>query len=108
MNYVPFGEKALSMVVNLYQKTAHESPVIEGQILRHIIEALHLPLSMKYKCPSQTTWKLAITNLLTILHIGIPLARKHSEPFQNMWPKLADTLDDFLFPKRYKKIIFSN
>lgn len=99
MNYVPFGEKALSMVVNLYQKTAHESPVIEGQILRHIIEALHLPLSMKYKCPSQTTWKLAITNLLTILHIGIPLARKNSEPFQNMWPKLADTLDDFLFPK---------
>lgn len=102
MNYVPFGEKALSMVVNLYQKTAHESPVIEGQILRHIIEAIHLPLSMKYKCPSQTTWKLAITNLLTILHIGIPLARKHSEPFQNMWPKLADTLDDFLFPKRFE------
>ena len=100
MNYVPFGEKALSMVVNLYQKTADEIAVIEGQILKHIIEALHVPLAMKYACPSHTTWKLAVTSLLAILHIGLPLARKYPEHFQNMWQELADTLDHFLFPSR--------
>ncbi|XP_046826902.1 protein MON2 homolog isoform X3 [Vespa crabro] len=99
MNYVPFGEKALSMVVNLYQKTAHEMAVIDGQVLKHIIEALHVPLSMKYACPSSTTWKLAVTSLLAVLHTGLPLARKYPEHFQSMWPELASTLDDFLFPK---------
>ncbi|XP_076680403.1 mon2 homolog, regulator of endosome-to-Golgi trafficking isoform X1 [Andrena cerasifolii] len=99
MNYVPFGEKALSMVVTLYQKTAHEMAVIDGQVLMHIIEALHVPLSMKYACPSPTTWKLAVTSLLAVLHTGLPLARKYPEQFQNMWPELASTLDDFLFPK---------
>ncbi|XP_015608910.1 protein MON2 homolog isoform X3 [Cephus cinctus] len=99
MNYVPFGEKALSMVVNLYQKTAHEMAVIDGQVLRHVIEALHVPLSMKYSCPSPTTWKLAVTSLLAVLHTGLPLARKYPEQFKSMWPELADTLDDFLFPK---------
>lgn len=37
-NYVPFGEKAINMVVNLYLKTAHELPVIEGNVLRNILE----------------------------------------------------------------------
>lgn len=100
MNYVPFGEKALTTVVNLYQKTASETAVIEGQILKHIIEALHVPLAMKYACPSHTTWKLAVTNLLDILHIGLPLARNNPDKFESMWQELADTLDHFLFPSR--------
>lgn len=100
MNYVPFGEKALSMVVSLYQKTAHESAVIDGKVLKKMIEAMRLPLSMKYACPSHTTWKLAITSLLAVLHTGLPLARTYQESFQTTWPVLADTLDDFLFPKR--------
>lgn len=100
MNYVPFGEKALSMVVGFYQKTAIEMPVIKEQILKHIIEALHVPLAMKYSCPSQTTWKLAVTSLLAILHVGLPLAREYPDSFENMWPELADTLDHFLFPSR--------
>ncbi|XP_011631155.1 LOW QUALITY PROTEIN: protein MON2 homolog [Pogonomyrmex barbatus] len=99
MNYVPFGEKALSMVVSLYQKTAHEMAVIDGQVLKHIVEALHVPLAMKYACPSATTWKLAVTSLLAVLHTGLPLARKYPEQFQSMWLELASTLDDFLFPK---------
>lgn len=98
MNYVPFGEKALSMVVNLYQETAHDMYVIQFNILHNIVEALHVPLSMKYGCPSPGTWKLAVTSLLTILHTGLPLARKHPQPFQQMWSQLADTLDQFLFP----------
>ncbi|CAG5101303.1 Similar to mon2: Protein MON2 homolog (Drosophila melanogaster) [Cotesia congregata] len=104
MNYVPFGEKALTMVVNLYQKTAAEQVVIDEEILKHIIEALRVPLAMKYACPSSTTWKLAVTSLLAVLHTGLPLARMYPEKFQSMWPVLADTMDEFLFPKSVVKV----
>ncbi|XP_063995099.1 protein MON2 homolog [Diachasmimorpha longicaudata] len=104
MNYVPFGEKALTMAVNLYEKTSAEPVVIDEEILKHIIGALRIPLSMKYACPSPTTWKLAVTSLLTVLHVGLPLARKHQDKFQTMWPVLADTLDEFLFPKSLSMI----
>lgn len=98
VNYIPFGEKALSMVVSLYQTAAHDSAVINSNVLFSIIEALHVPLSMKYDCPSHTTWKLAVTCLLSVLQTGLPLARKHPHNFQDLWPQLADTLDKFLFP----------
>ena len=41
MNYVPFGEKALTMVVNLYQQTAHDMSVIQFNILHNIIEVCY-------------------------------------------------------------------
>jgi hypothetical protein len=66
-------------------------------------QAFHVPLSMKYGCPSPGTWKLAVTSLLNILLTGLPLARKHPQHFQQMWSQLADTLDHFLFPTRYVK-----
>lgn len=100
MNYIPFGEKAMSVAVKLYQQSADDAKVIEGQILHEIIQALSLPLSLKYKCMSSSTWKLAVTSLLTVLHHGLPVARKHPKDFENMWNDLSDTLDKFLFPKK--------
>lgn len=100
MNYIPFGEKALSVAVKLYQQTASDERVIDGQVLHEIIKALSLPLSLKYKCMSASTWKLAITSLMSVLHWGLPVARKHPKDFANMWNDLSDTLDKFLFPKR--------
>jgi hypothetical protein len=41
MNYVPFGEKALSMVVTLYQETARDMSVIQFNILHSIVEVHH-------------------------------------------------------------------
>jgi len=41
MNYVPFGEKALTMVVNLYQQTAQDMSVIHFNILHNIIEVCY-------------------------------------------------------------------
>ncbi|XP_047104332.1 protein MON2 homolog [Schistocerca piceifrons] len=98
VNYIPFGEKALTMAIELYRITASDMSVINACVLHKIICALHVPLSMKYSCPSPTTWKLAVTGLLTVLQIGLPLARKHRQEFQQMWPQLAETLDKFLFP----------
>lgn len=100
MNYIPFGEKALSVAVKLYQHTASDERVIEGQILHEIIKALSLPLGLKYKCMSASTWKLAITSLMSVLHWGLPVARKHHKEFASVWTDLSDTLDKFLFPKR--------
>jgi hypothetical protein len=100
MNYIPFGEKSMNVAVKLYQQTASDKRVIDGQILHEIIRALSLPLSAKYKCMSSSTWKLAITSLMSVLHYGLPVARKNPKEFSNMWNDLSDTLDKFLFPKK--------
>lgn len=100
MNYIPFGEKAMTMAVSLYEKTAEFKQVIEANVLHDIISALHVPLSLKYGCSSASTWKLAASSLLTVLRIGLPVARRHTNHFSSMWPQLAITLNQFLFPKR--------
>lgn len=62
---------------------------------------LYGPLSRRYDRSFQSTWKLAVTSLMTVLSTGIPLARKHYQQFENMWPQLALVLDEVLFPKKY-------
>lgn len=37
LNYVPFGEKCLTMAVRLYERTCSESAVIEANVLSSII-----------------------------------------------------------------------
>lgn len=100
MNYIPFGEKSMSVAVKLYQQTADDPKVIEGQILHEIVKALSVPLGLKYKCMSSSTWKLAVTSLMSVLHCGLPVARKYPKENANMWNDLSDTLDKFLFPKK--------
>uniref|UniRef100_A0A8C0T5E3 Protein MON2 homolog n=1 Tax=Canis lupus familiaris TaxID=9615 RepID=A0A8C0T5E3_CANLF len=78
-----------------------------GQLeTKHIANAkynqtLRVPLSLKYSCPSESTWKLAVSSLLKVLSIGLPVARQHasSGKFDSMWPELANTFEDFLFTK---------
>lgn len=99
MNYIPFGEKAISMSVKLYQTTATEDCVIQEGVLHEIIKALRTPLAMKYKCLLSSTWKLAISSLISILHTGLKVAISKPNYFVHMWDDLADTLDEFLFPR---------
>ncbi|CAC5389140.1 Protein MON2 homolog [Mytilus coruscus] len=61
--------------------------------------AFRLPLSYKYGCPSPSTWMLVINSLLSILTIGLPVARKHASSFNGMWSELAQTFEEFLFSK---------
>lgn len=98
MNYIPFGEKALQVAVKMYQQTASEPNVISSHILHEIIRTLELPLSLKYKCMSSSTWKLAIGSLMTVLHTGLKVARANGPAFVDMWPDLSATIDHFLFP----------
>lgn len=99
VNYVLFGEKALQMVVSIYVKTAHELPVIEGNVLKEILEVLIVPLSRRYDRRYINSWNLSVSSLMRVLSTGIPLARTHYKQFSSMWPQLALTLDQLLFPK---------
>ncbi|XP_007450251.1 PREDICTED: protein MON2 homolog isoform X3 [Lipotes vexillifer] len=101
LNYVPFAERSLEVVVDLYQKTACHKAVVNEKVLQNIIKTLRVPLSLKYACPSESTWKLAVSSLLKVLSIGLPVARQHasSGKFDSMWPELANTFEDFLFTK---------
>ncbi|XP_052646763.1 protein MON2 homolog isoform X7 [Harpia harpyja] len=101
LNYVPFAERSLEVVVDLYQKTACHKAVVTEKVLQNVIKTLRIPLSLKYSCPSESTWKLAVSSLLKVLSIGLPVARQHasSGKFDSMWPELANTFEDFLFTK---------
>ncbi|CAN7943544.1 unnamed protein product, partial [Ixodes pacificus] len=52
---------------------------------------------MKYNCPSQSTWKLAVTSLLAVLRVGLPIAHNNEVHFKDVWAELATTLEEFLF-----------
>ncbi|XP_029541788.1 protein MON2 homolog isoform X4 [Oncorhynchus nerka] len=101
LNYVPFAERSLEVVVDLYHKTACHKAVIDEKVLQNIIKTLRMPLGLKYGCPSESTWKLAVSSLLKVLSTGLPVARQHasSRKFDTMWPELANAFKDFLFTK---------
>ncbi|XP_012587883.1 PREDICTED: protein MON2 homolog isoform X2 [Condylura cristata] len=101
LNYVPFAERSLEVVVDLYQKTACHKAVVNEKVLQNIIKTLRVPLGLKYSCPSESTWRLAVSSLLQVLATGLPVARQHaaSGKFGSMWPELASTFEDFLFTK---------
>ncbi|KAI7811623.1 protein MON2 homolog isoform X1 [Triplophysa rosa] len=101
LNYVPFAERSLEVVVDLYHKTACHKAVINEKVLQSIIKTLRVPLGLKYACPAESTWKLAVSSLLKVLSIGLPVARQQasSGKFDTMWPELANAFEDFLFTK---------
>lgn len=93
-----FRVHPVQVAVRLYQQTATEPTVIQAHILHDIVRTLQLPLSLKYKCMSASTWKLAIGSLMSVLHCGLRVARQHPAAFAALWPDLALTIDQFLFP----------
>ncbi|XP_016097734.1 protein MON2 homolog [Sinocyclocheilus grahami] len=101
LNYVPFAERSLEVLVDLYHKTACHKAVINEKALQNIIKTLRIPLGLKYACPAESTWKLAVSSLLKVLSIGLPVARQQasSGKFDTMWPELANAFEDFLFTK---------
>lgn len=45
------------------------------------VQCLTQPMELKYDCPSQSTWKAAASAFLTVLRIGLPIARQQSKHF---------------------------
>lgn len=36
-------------------------------------------MELKYQCPSQSTWKAAASAFVTVLRLGLPIARQQCE-----------------------------
>ncbi|XP_065559152.1 protein MON2 homolog isoform X2 [Artemia franciscana] len=97
-NFVPFGEKALSMIVALYRKTANERMVIEENVLTEIIKGIRVPLRLKQSHPSHSSWRIASEALLLILKIGLECIQRNNSNDDSFWVELPITLEQFLFP----------
>ena len=100
MNYVPLAEQSMIIVRELYEYSHKMENVIQGNVLLKTLKTLHLPLKLKYACPSQSTWKLAIELLMHVLHHGLPVHIDMEDPegaHKQMWMQLVTTLEDFLF-----------
>ncbi|VDK30194.1 unnamed protein product, partial [Anisakis simplex] len=73
---IPFAELSLKTLVEFYANTAHYHEIVESTILVDIVRCLSEPMELKYECPSQTTWKAACSAFITIVRLGIPIARQ--------------------------------
>uniref|UniRef100_A0A915MV75 Protein MON2 homolog n=1 Tax=Meloidogyne javanica TaxID=6303 RepID=A0A915MV75_MELJA len=96
-NLITFGETSMKMLLEFYSKTAAYEEVIQHTILVDIVKAVGEPLALKYSCPSQTTWQLAAATLNKVCQVGIPIARENVNLFKQLWPCLANVVENFLF-----------
>lgn len=62
----------MMMMMIIYYDYYNTAVIMMMTIISH--QVLRTPMGMKYDCTSQTTWKLAVNSLLTILRIGLPVA----------------------------------
>ncbi|XP_065066543.1 protein MON2 homolog isoform X1 [Rhopilema esculentum] len=100
MNYVPFSEESLRIIVDLYEVSHKEEAVIEARVLEEFIKVVRLPLKLKYACPSQSTWNLAVESFMKMIRLGLPVHLQSDNKERNdssLWKNLADALEDFLF-----------
>lgn len=99
LNFVTFGERCIQMATDLYKECAEEPLVLEAGVMEQMIRSLAVPLGLKYRCPSQTTWQLSSQCLITVLAIGIPIARQRPRENASMWEALSACLNVFVFAK---------
>uniref|UniRef100_A0A0N5A8N7 Protein MON2 homolog n=1 Tax=Syphacia muris TaxID=451379 RepID=A0A0N5A8N7_9BILA len=103
-NVTPFAELCLRTVVEFYAYTAHYQEIIQTTILVDIVEALSIPMRLKYACFSRSSWKAAASAFITTLRLGLPIARQNVALFHKLWPLVADTLHSFLFNTSHSTI----
>ena len=95
--YILLGERALANTARLYEKT-HSCPcVLDSLIIRDIVSGIKTPLQLKYKCIKQSSWKIAIDVMLSVIGNSL-LDIKDKEKFSEVWVTVTETLDTFLFP----------
>jgi len=100
INYIPFAEYCVKVVVDLYQITASHKAVIKHGILTSIVKTLRVPLKRKYDSKSSATWQLTVNAFMKVLQAGLPVVRQHSQVslFESLWNELSACMEDFLFP----------
>ncbi|KAL3080285.1 hypothetical protein niasHS_012390 [Heterodera schachtii] len=96
-NLITFAEVSLKMALEFFTKTAAFDEVLHQTVLIDLVKRLSEPLSLKYRCPSQTTWQLSATTLFKACQIGFPIARENVNLFKGLWPTFATVVENFLF-----------
>ncbi|VDM43957.1 unnamed protein product [Toxocara canis] len=96
-NMVPFAELSLRTVVEFYANTAHYQEVVQSTVLVDIVRCLSQPMEQKYECASQSTWKAAASAFITVVRLGLPIARQQVRLYRELWPAVADAVEQFLF-----------
>lgn len=99
LNFVTFGERCIQMATDLYKECAEEPLVLEAGVMEQMIRSLAIPLGFKYRCPSQSTWQLSSQCLITVLAVGVPIARQRPRENAPMWEALSACLNVFVFAK---------
>jgi hypothetical protein len=105
MNYVVFAERSLQHAMFFYAQTASRPSVIKAEVVTEFIRSLRRPLALKYDCPAQTTWKLGVEALISIVDASLPIILRNKADVADsdaiisdgMWVELATTLAEFWF-----------
>uniref|UniRef100_A0A914IBJ8 Protein MON2 homolog n=1 Tax=Globodera rostochiensis TaxID=31243 RepID=A0A914IBJ8_GLORO len=96
-NTILFAEVSLKTALEFYTKTVAFDEVLQQTVLTDIVKRLAEPLSLKYRCPSQSTWQLSATTLIKACQVGFPIARENVNLFKGLWPAFAMAIENFLF-----------
>jgi len=72
--------------------------VREERVIADVVAAVKKPLELKYSCIKQTSWRVAIQVLLSVLEVSMEEALDRQR-FGDVWITVIDVLDVFLFPK---------
>ncbi|KAL5256952.1 hypothetical protein ACHWQZ_G012027 [Mnemiopsis leidyi] len=95
--YIALGEQCISSAVEIYRSRKTEDSIIRTHIMENIVKMLRGPLGLKYSCPSQSTWLLCHSTLLSVIEEGVDTACDRASEFEGMWIELGKCLEEFLF-----------
>uniref|UniRef100_A0A8R1YAA6 Protein MON2 homolog n=1 Tax=Pristionchus pacificus TaxID=54126 RepID=A0A8R1YAA6_PRIPA len=96
---LPFAECAMRMGVEYYAASAAAAAIVRERIVVDVVASLSSPLSLKYECLSESSWKLSANCFISTLKTALPLARNNPDHYISLWKEVADTLNNFLFTK---------
>ncbi|GMR48422.1 hypothetical protein PMAYCL1PPCAC_18617 [Pristionchus mayeri] len=96
---LPFAECTMRMGVEYYAASAAAYAVVNEKVVVDVVSSLSSPLSLKYECLSDSTWKLAANCFISTLKTALPLARNNPDHYMSLWQEIADALNNFLFTK---------
>ena len=96
--FILLGERMLLAAGKLYEKTHGMDCVLQHLVIMDIVTTVKTPLEMKYSCIKQSSWRIAIEVLLSVLAVSME-AVADRQGLGPVWLAVVATLDLFLFPR---------
>uniref|UniRef100_A0A0K0G4R8 Protein MON2 homolog (inferred by orthology to a human protein) n=1 Tax=Strongyloides venezuelensis TaxID=75913 RepID=A0A0K0G4R8_STRVS len=92
-----FAEAALKISIDFYIHSIDNPEVTKKLVINDILKTLKRPLELKYNCPSQNTWQMAVQYLFNVIKVTLPLAYKNPDHFKDFWILMPSCIENFLF-----------